>query len=135
MTNLSPVQQQSPTQRITVGIIKPSFDRNYKWEILFFETKQFAEVVDEDFLNTVAAGERFGSGDSLEVELELVQVWDKNIEKYITKEYRILKVYNHIPRAQQIAFNMSANLSSVDRFIQGSVEVAPHIQSLLKKED
>jgi hypothetical protein len=69
-------------------IESPSFKDGNKWKLNDGQTSFHAEITDESFLESVDKGERFGKGDLLLVEMEIIQTKTPQglkIEKIITK--------------------------------------------------
>lgn len=98
-------QTKSIRQQASLYIVKPSFERNLKWDVVFAGNKIPVSMNDESFLTSIDRGERFGKGDILEVELQIDQTLDPNINTYINKSYQINKVIAHIPRAEQTSLD------------------------------
>jgi hypothetical protein len=94
-------QTKSIREQASLYIVKPSFERNLKWDVVFAGNRIPASMEDEAFLNRIDKGERFAKGDVLEVELQIDQVLDPNINTYINKSYRIIGVIKHTPRTEQ----------------------------------
>lgn len=88
-------------------IVKPSFERNLKWDVVYQGNRIAVTMSDESFLSRIDRGERFAKGDTLEVELQIDQVLDLNINTYINKGYQVVRVFNHVPRAEQPSFNFT----------------------------
>ena len=86
----------------TVHIIKPSFEREYKWFVVYEANKVHAEMLDEGFMEKIEKGEiRFGKGDALEVEMEIRQVYDPTLNTFVNKDFKILRVLRVIPAPYQ----------------------------------
>lgn len=98
-------QTRSIIQRASLYIIKPSFERTLKWDVVYAGDKLAVAMKDESFLNRIDKGERFGKGDVLEVELQIDQVLDRNIGTYLNRSHQINKVLEHVPRPEQGTFN------------------------------
>lgn len=98
-------QTKSIKQQASLYIVKPSFERNLKWDVVFAGNRIPVSMNDESFLISIDRGERFGKGDVLEVELQIDQVLDSNINTYINKSYQINKVIAHTPRPEQTSLN------------------------------
>jgi hypothetical protein len=82
-------------------IVKPSFERGLKWEVVFNGNRINVSMNDEAFLERIDRGQRFAKGDGLDVELSIEQVLDPNIHTYLNKSYSIQTVVRHIPRPEQ----------------------------------
>lgn len=98
-------QTKSIVQQASLYIVKPSFERNLKWDVVFAGNRVPVSMNDESFLNSIDRGERFGKGDILEVEFQIDQILDPDINTYINKSYQINRVIAHIPRAEQTSLN------------------------------
>ena len=86
----------------TIHIIKPSFERNYKWFVVYQANKIHVQILDEEFIEKVEKGLiRFGKGDALEVVMEIKQVFDPELNIFVNKEFTVLKVLKHIPSFEQ----------------------------------
>lgn len=95
-------QTRSITQRATLYIVKPSFEHNLTWNVVYAGIRASVMMEDEQFLARIDKGERFAKGDQLEVELKIDQVLDQNVGTYINRlPYHVLKVVHHIPRPEQ----------------------------------
>ncbi len=75
---------------ITTGLTieSPSFKDGNKWKLYDGQSSFYAEITDEDFIDCVNKGERFGKGDLLIVEMEIIQTKTPQglkVEKIITK--------------------------------------------------
>lgn len=94
-TSVPQAQTKSIIQDASLYIIKPSFERNLKWDVVFAGNRISVSMEDEAFLNRIDKGERFAKGDILEVDFQIDQTLDPNINTYINKGYRIVKVKDH----------------------------------------
>ena len=66
-------------------VIKPSFERKLKWEVLYHGMRIPATVRDEQFLDRVERGEKFAKGDTLIATLLIMQKLDKQLRTYVNK--------------------------------------------------
>jgi hypothetical protein len=85
--------------RMHLIIEAPVFKEGNKWRFSDGQTSFYAEILDKEFRARVDAGERFGKGDVLEVDLQLVQ--DRFGAK-ISTERVILKVIDHRAGFEQV---------------------------------
>ena len=92
-------------------IFKVVFDTGYKWQFYLEGRKVTASIKDETFMARVHNGERFAKGDVLVVDMEVQKLYDKTFDLYVDKDFIVLHVYQHIPRAQQgnLPFNDVSN--------------------------
>ena len=93
-------ETETPKQeRLT--IFKIIFDKGYKWQFYLNGRKITATVSDDNFMERVNKGERFAKGDILVVDLEKHKVFDKTMDIFIEKDFKVLKVIEHIPRPRE----------------------------------
>jgi hypothetical protein len=88
---------------ITTGLTieSPSFKDGNKWKLNDGQGSFYAEITDENFIDSVDKGERFGKGDLLIVEMEIIQTKTPQglkIEKIITK----VKGHKEAPEQQRM---------------------------------
>lgn len=69
---------------------------------LYQGNKISANITDSRFHEKVQSGGRFGKGDILEVIMEIHQELDEAIGVFINKAYVVAKVFNHVPKPNQI---------------------------------
>ena len=81
----------------SVYVVKPSFNRTLKWDVLYHGMRISVKVRDERFLDRVQSGQKFARGDVLVVALRIEQRLDKQLRTYINKKYEILEVKQHVP--------------------------------------
>ena len=94
-------EQQKTSERVTLTVFKVVFDDGYKWEFYYRGIKISAQLLDGKFLKQVRAGMRFGRGDALEVDLEIVKVFDDTVQLFGNKAYYIRTVHRVLPRNSQ----------------------------------
>jgi hypothetical protein len=86
-------QARSIIQPASVYIVKPSFERNLKWDVVIYGNRVPVTMKDEKFLSQIDSGiSRFGKGDTLDVELQIDQVYDPELMVYLNRAYQINKV-------------------------------------------
>jgi hypothetical protein len=81
-----PISKNTITTGLTIE--SPSFKDGNKWKLFDGQSSFYAEITDREFIETVDKGERFGKGDLLIVEMEIIQTKTPQglkIEKLITK--------------------------------------------------
>lgn len=93
--------KKSLIDKTKLNLLKAVFDNRYKWEFYREGVKIAAFIRDENFLERIASGERFGKGDILVAELQINQVFDSTLNTFINRSYEVLKVVEHIPRPEQ----------------------------------
>lgn len=81
----------------TLYVIKPSFERKLKWDVLYHSIRIPVTLKDERFLDRVQRGEKFAKGDTLIVSLRIQQKLDKQLRTYVNKSYEIVEVKQHVP--------------------------------------
>lgn len=82
-------------------IFKVVFEKGYKWQFYYQGNKISASIEDETFFDAIDRGAKFSKGDTLIVDLNITQVFDKAVQTYITREYRIIKIKQRMPRSEQ----------------------------------
>lgn len=115
-TTLEPTEEIRSTQRIILKIVNVNFERDLKWRFDDGESKFFADVKDEDFLNAVDSGViSFTQGDTMVAELETIQQYTKTELKKTTKS--VIKVLTIIKRddSGEINFHSPEDDSSISR--------------------
>ncbi|MCA1966377.1 MAG: hypothetical protein LDL23_06970 [Flavobacterium sp.] len=85
----------------TLNIIRISFDDKLKSDFYFKGNKISVKISDPNFQKRIDNGEAFAKGDILEVELEIKQKFEKSVNTYINKSYKINRIINHILRNEQ----------------------------------
>lgn len=91
----------------SLNIIRISFDNSLKSDFYFKGNKISVKIKDPDFQDRIDKGETFAKGDILEVNLEVKQVYDKTVDTFVNKSYKIKKIKNHIPRGKQGGINFN----------------------------
>jgi len=79
-------------------IQSPTFKEGNKWQFFDGQNSFYADIQDEDFLNSVSRGKRFGKGDLLIVRLRIKQsssLGSLNIERIV------IKVIKHVEALEQ----------------------------------
>ena len=59
-----------------------------------------ASIEDTAFMERVNRGERFAKGDKLEVDMEVVKVYEPTLDMYVEKDFKIISVLNHTARPE-----------------------------------
>lgn len=79
-------------------IIRPSFDKDLKWDFVFEGQKLSAKMEDEAMIHIIDQGEEFSKGDFMLVDLEVIKFYDNDLGIHmITKDsYKILRYKEHI---------------------------------------
>lgn len=97
-----PVAKEAPVSEniVTMALIlvAPVFQDGNKWRFSDGGTTFPAAILDEEFINRVNNGERFGKGDILQVELSIKQSRTGN---RISVDRQVLKVLEHRIASQQ----------------------------------
>jgi len=99
------------TQSASLNIVKLSFDNKLKWEFYFKGNKITAKLEDPNFQKRIDNGESFSKGDMLEVEFEIKQKFDKTVNTFVNKSYKINRIINHIKREDPPKFNFDNEIS------------------------
>jgi len=94
--------EQRVVQQVQLSIVKVSFDRKLRWELIFAGNRIGAYIVDEEFWAAVdRRDETFAKGDLLDVDLQIDQLWDQGLKTFINRAYRVIKVRGHIRQGKQ----------------------------------
>jgi hypothetical protein len=88
-------------EEVILKIFKIVFEKGYKWQFFYQGIKISADIKDDVFFQSIDNGSSFSKGDTLIVDLQITQVYDKSVETYINKDYTIIRVKKHIPRISQ----------------------------------
>lgn len=83
------------TETATLTIVSLSFEPGNSWMFMYNGFKISVRVKDNILMDLIDQGERFGKGDSIEVELEVTQRYNPNYRAYENKSYRILRFVCH----------------------------------------
>lgn len=83
------------TETATLTIVSLSFEPGNSWMFMYNGFKISVRVKDNILMDLIDQGERFGKGDSIEVELEVTQKYNPNYRAYENKSYRILRFFRH----------------------------------------
>lgn len=89
----------------TINILRISFDEKLKSDFYYKGHKISSKINDPEFYKRIDNGEKFSKGDMLDVELEIKQIFNKSVNTYINKAYKISKIINHTPRDEQTSIN------------------------------
>lgn len=82
--------------------LRITFDPNHRWVFYWKDKRINATIADPVFNQKVKDGAgRFASGDTLDVELEVTQLYDSSIDSFVNHTYRIVKVSDHTPSPEQ----------------------------------
>lgn len=99
--NFETLTQTEPARQETLTIIKVVFEKGFKWQ--FYQSngrKINASIDDENFMARINSGEQFAKGDSMVVELQVEKVFDKTVNIFVEKDFKITKVISHTPRQE-----------------------------------
>lgn len=101
-TSVPQLEERDETETVAVHVVKASFDPKLKWDVLYKGNRTSVWVKDEAFHARIERGEeRFGKGDVLIVDLKTHQKLDPSLGTYVNKSHEVLRVREHIPRAEQ----------------------------------
>jgi hypothetical protein len=89
---------------LVLSIVSVAFKDDNKWRLSDGQQTFFAIIHDEAFLQRVAQGEPFRSGDMLRCSLRIVQTKD---DEGLHTEYEVLEVLDHIPRQTQMQIDLT----------------------------
>jgi hypothetical protein len=93
---------RTTTERALVSIVKPSFEKRFKWKFVHRGRHIGADLEDGVFLKRIdERREMFAKGDLLEVDLEIHQEYDPGLLTYLDRSYTVTKVHNHVSAGKQ----------------------------------
>ena len=94
--NKEPIREILTNRKIL--IIRPSFDKDLKWDFVFEGQKLSAKMEDKAMIHIINQGEEFSKGDFMLVDLEVIKFYDNDLGIHmITKDsYKILRYKEHI---------------------------------------
>ncbi|NCA76935.1 MAG: hypothetical protein EOM90_11410 [Alphaproteobacteria bacterium] len=84
-----------------LNIVRLSFEENLKWDFYYRGNKISAKISDPNFYELIDKGEAFAKGDTLEVELQINQLFEESVNTYINKSYQINRIINHYKKTEQ----------------------------------
>jgi hypothetical protein len=93
-----------PANLIIVKVVFEGAER--KWEFLYNGVKISALVLDENFWSEINSGKAFAKGDELTADLRIIREYDANVAAYINKEYQVINVRGHNPRAERTQLSL-----------------------------
>ncbi|WP_392436484.1 hypothetical protein ACF3N7_05455 [Cruoricaptor ignavus] len=81
-----------------ISIVRPSFDKDLKWDFIYDGQIISAKVNDNEILAAVDDGEDFSKGDQMLVDLEISRFYDPSLETHLITgdSYKIIKYKGHI---------------------------------------
>ena len=83
------------TKRANLFIVSLSFEEGNSWQFMYEGFKISVRVRDNALMKLVDEGERFGKGDSIEVDLQISQKYNPLIRCYENKSFKIVGFYAH----------------------------------------
>ena len=84
-----------------LNIVRLSFEENLKWDFYYRGNKISAKISDPNFYELIDKGEAFAKGDTLEVELQINQLFEESVNTFINKSYQINRIINHYKKTEQ----------------------------------
>lgn len=99
------IEVQLPNQEVTevpanLIIVKLVFEgADRKWDFLYNGTKVAAAIHDKNFWKEIDEGKSFSKGDELVANLRIIREYDQAVAAYINKDYQVVNVREHHPRA------------------------------------
>ncbi len=72
-----------------------SFEEGNVWGFVYEGNKISARITDEDFYKRIEANERFAKGDTMQVDLKIIQKYDLSVQAYLNKSYEVIRVIDH----------------------------------------
>lgn len=88
-----------------IAIVKPVLEKSTtrRWEFIWGGNRISANITDVGFLEKVEQGEfRFGTGDTLKVDLLIHQTLNPVYNAWMNESYQITLIHEHIPRQRSV---------------------------------
>ncbi len=92
-----------------LNIVRLSFEENLKWDFYYRGNKISAKIMDPNFYKLIDKGEAFAKGDTLEVELQINQLFEESVNTFINKSYQVNRIIDHYKRAEQKKINFDGD--------------------------
>jgi hypothetical protein len=96
------------TVTMAVTIVAAVFQDGNKWRFNDGQTTFNAAILDGDFLARVDKGERFGKGDALQVEMQVIQ---NKVGAKVSVDRTVVKVLNHFSPHEQVGLALDLSRS------------------------
>lgn len=88
-----------PNKRIT--IVSPDFEFNRRWTCYFEGEKRLFSIDTDQLKDAVGSGLKFGIGDSMIVDLQVLKEWSKQFDTYVNKSYSIVAFHKYVAKEEQ----------------------------------
>lgn len=95
------------SEKAMLNIVTVDFELKKRWDVYYNGVKIPVRITPEVFAEAINKGERFGKGDSLEVEMDIKQQLDESVNAFINKSYTVTKIIAHHQHPQQGQLNLS----------------------------
>ncbi len=105
--------RKSITELTRLNIVRLSFEENLKWDFYYRGNKISAKITDPNFYELIDSGEAFAKGDTLEVELQINQLFEESVNTFINKSYQINRIISHYKRAEQKKIDFERDEESI----------------------
>jgi len=101
-----PLEEKELLDRAHLSVFKIVFSKNHKWQFYYKGVEINVQIQDSSFLKKVELGEHFAQGDVLYVDLMIKQKFDTKVNAFVNVSYDIIRVIQHIPRAEQTKLHL-----------------------------
>ena len=100
-------EDKAKKEEAILTIYGPILDANSQitWRFIRNGQRILANIIDENFLSKVKAGEQFASGDTLKVDILMRQKYDQMLDAYIDSKMTVTKVHSHTKKPEQTRFD------------------------------
>lgn len=98
---LEDVEKIDTVHGVSLSIIKVVFQKNRKWEFIHNGTKISALIADDVFWGQIDIGKSFAKGDILTVDLEITKSFDNELQCYLNKSFKVIRVIDYKRRPLQ----------------------------------
>ncbi len=85
---------------VELKIVKLVWQPNRKWEFFYNGEKISAYIDDVAFYKRIEDGESFSKDDVIVCDLKVTMLFDEQLDGYLPKEFRVVKVKQHKPRKE-----------------------------------
>lgn len=96
-------------ENASLKIVKLSFEKDRRWTFIYEGNKISITVSDPALMDHINNGTSFSKGDSLIVDLEIIQKYDYEYNTFVNKDYKITAFKEHIHAPSQTSLDFPAH--------------------------
>jgi len=86
-----PEERHSIIENAHLTITKLAFEPGSRWEFIYSGFPISMTVKDANLMSLINHGQKFAKGDALLVDLDILSIYDLNLNAYINKSYKIIE--------------------------------------------